>query len=110
MVAREVLRRRRKPYIFTIEEIRRLLSAALKFPSPNAPLRPITSYTMLVLAYCAGLRMGEIVGLCVGDVRRTEELIEIRETKFFKSRRLPLAQAFSNPRMILKPGFVSNTR
>ena len=47
---------------------------------------------MLVLAYCAGLRIGEIVRLNVGDVDLEERAIEIRGTKFFKSRRLPLSR------------------
>jgi integrase len=93
MMRREVLRRRPKPYIFTSEEIERLLSGALRFPSPKAPLRPLTLYTMLILAYCAGLRMGEIVRLHVGDIRHDDQYLDIRETKFFKSRRLPLSNS-----------------
>jgi integrase/recombinase XerD len=46
---------------------------------------------MLVLAYCAGLRIGELVRLNVGDFDLEERTIEIRGTKFFKSRRLPLS-------------------
>jgi integrase len=46
---------------------------------------------MLMLAYCAGLRGGEIVRLKLGDVDQQEGTIDIRETKFFKHRRLPLA-------------------
>jgi integrase len=46
---------------------------------------------MLMLAYCAGLRGGEIVRLKLGDVDLREQTIDIRETKFFKHRRLPLA-------------------
>lgn len=91
MIVREVLRNRCVPYIFTVEEIERLLSAALRFPSPNAPLRPLTLYTMFAVAYCAGLRIGEIVRLRVGDIRTGDQALEIRETKFFKSRRLPLS-------------------
>jgi len=45
---------------------------------------------MLVLAYCAGLRVGEIVRLTLGDARFDEGVMEIRNTKFFKSRRVPL--------------------
>ena len=48
---------------------------------------------MLVLAYCAGLRIGEIVRLNVGDFDADDRAIEIRGTKFFKSRRLPLSTA-----------------
>jgi integrase len=38
---------------------------------------------MLVLAYCAGLRIGEIARLTVGDIDIADQTIEIRETKFF---------------------------
>ena len=48
---------------------------------------------MLVLAYCSGLRIGEIVRLNVGDVDLEDRVIEIRRTKFFKSRRLPLSSS-----------------
>jgi site-specific recombinase XerD len=81
----------RKPYVFSDEEIHRLLDAALSFPSPKAPLRPVCLYTMVALAYCAGLRLGEIVALTLADVSLQDGTIEIRETKFFKHRRLPLA-------------------
>ncbi len=81
----------RRPYIFTEEDVRRLLQTARSLPSPLAPLRPLTVYTMLVLSYCAGLRVGELANLTVGDIDLGEATIEIRETKFFKSRRLPLA-------------------
>jgi len=48
---------------------------------------------MLALAYCAGLRIGEIVRLNVGDFDIDDRVIEIRGTKFFKSRRLPLSDS-----------------
>ena len=83
----------RRPYVYSDEEIQRLLKAALAFPSPKAPLRPLSLYTMVVLAYCAGLRLGEIVRLTLADVNLPDGTIEIRETKFFKHRRLPLAPA-----------------
>lgn len=80
-----------QPYIYTEEEVERLLATARGFPSPRAPLRPLTLYTMLILAYCAGLRLGEIVRLKLRDVDLTDSSIEICDTKFFKSRRLPLS-------------------
>jgi integrase len=46
---------------------------------------------MLMLAYCAGLRGGEIVRLRLGDVDLRDETIGIRDTKFFKHRCLPVA-------------------
>ena len=73
------------------EEIRRLLDIARRYPSPRSPLRPLTLYTMLAVGYCAGLRVGEIARLNLGDVDLEAGTITIRETKFFKSRILPLA-------------------
>jgi site-specific recombinase XerD len=35
--------------------------------------------------------MAEIVGLRLGDIREASDTIDIRDTKFFKSRRLPLS-------------------
>ena len=90
-LARQVRAKHRRPYIYTEEEVAKLLTTARSFPSPMSPLRPFSLDTMLVLAYCAGLRIREIVNLTIGDVDLEEGIIEVRETKFFKSRRLPLA-------------------
>jgi integrase len=46
---------------------------------------------MILLTYCAGLRIGELVRLTLADVDLENDTLEIRGTKFFKSRRLPLA-------------------
>lgn len=93
LLVQEVRRRWRRPYIYTTEEVQLLLDTAHRLPSPKAPLRPVTVYTMLVLAYCAGLRLGEVVRLKMGDINLDEGSIDVRETKFFKSRRLPLASS-----------------
>jgi integrase/recombinase XerD len=81
----------RRPYIYRPDEIRLLLDIAWTYPSPRAPLRPLTLYTMLAVVYCVGLRVSEIAHLNLGDVDLTAGTIAIRETKFFKSRILPLA-------------------
>ena len=49
-----------RPYIYSAEELARLFSAARALRAPRSPLLPSTVYTMLVLAYCAGLRLGEL--------------------------------------------------
>ncbi len=87
----QVARQWRRPYIYSPGEVRQLLDIARAYPSPRAPLRPVSLYTMLVLAYCCGLRLGEIARLNLGDVDLAGGTITIRETKFFKSRILPLA-------------------
>lgn len=83
----------RQPYIFTDQEFVRLSKAALSFPSPRSPLRPQTLHMMLVLAYCVGIRIGETLRLNVGDFDPDNRTLEIRCTKFFKSRRLPLSDS-----------------
>jgi integrase len=80
----------RRPYIYTEQEVTRLLETARQLPSRVYPLRPWSAYTMLLLAYCAGLRIQEVVNLNLGDVDLTDGTLEIRNSKFFRSRRLPL--------------------
>jgi integrase len=80
----------RRPRILTENEVAHLLATAQSFPSPKTPLRPLSLYTMLMLAYCAGLRLGEIVRLTLGDINDDDQTVEIRETKFYKTRRLPV--------------------
>jgi integrase len=89
----QVARQWRRPYIYSPEEVRLLLDIARVYPSPRAPLRPLSLYTMLVLAYCAGLRLSEIARLDLGDVDLQSGTITVRETKFFKSRILPLTDS-----------------
>ena len=93
VIEQDAKRCRRRPYIYTEEEVRKLLDAARNLVSPHSPFRPITVYTMIVLGYCVGLRVGEIARLTVGDVDLHEGSILIRETKFFKSRQLPLSKS-----------------
>lgn len=95
-VARAARQHQRSAHLYTDEEVERILQAALAYPSPKSPWRPIWLFTMLMLAYCAGLRGGEIAQLKLRDVDVREGTIEIRETKFFKHRRLPLAPGVMN--------------
>ena len=85
-----MIARQRRPYVYSETQIRHLMEAARTFPSPQAPWRPLMLYTMVVLTYCAGLRIGELVRLALADVHLDDDSIEVRESKFFKSRRLPL--------------------
>jgi len=70
--------------------VKRMLEIARSYPSPRAPLRPMSAHLMLLLAYCAGLRRSELARLDLGDVDLRSGTITIRETKFFKTRILPL--------------------
>ena len=103
--AKEVVRQWRKPHIYSPDDVRRMLDIARSYPSPRAPLRPLSIYTMLLLGYCAGLRRSELAGLDIGDVDFQAGTITIRQTKFYKTRILPLPD-----RVMVELGFYIEAR
>jgi integrase/recombinase XerD len=78
-----------RPYIYTSEEIGRLMAAAHRLFSPRG-LRCHTYYHLVGLLATTGMRSGEAVRLAESDVNLAEGLLTIRESKFGKSRVLPL--------------------
>src|SRR5579862_93352 len=78
-----------RPYIYTQEEISRLMAAARDLLSPRG-LRCHTYCHLVGLLATTGMRSGEAVRLGVGDVNLAEGLLTIRESKFGKSRIVPL--------------------
>jgi len=78
-----------RPYIYTREEIGRLMTAARNLLSPHK-LRNHTYYHLIGLLATTGMRSGEAVRLANSDVNFAEGLITIRESKFGKSRIVPL--------------------
>jgi integrase/recombinase XerD len=82
---------RRKPFLFSAEEIRCLLKAALTL-GPQGSLRPHTLSTLLGLLASSGLRASEALNLTIGNVLLDLDppRLEIRQTKFHKSRVVPI--------------------
>ena len=78
------------PYIYSHEELRRLLGATEETSHPLRRAKPRTLRTILLLLYGAGLRVSEARKLACADVDLALSLITIRDTKFFKSRLVPL--------------------
>ena len=80
------------PCILSTEQIADLLTRARAVPgSARNALRGESLYLTLVLLYTAGLRIGEVVRLDVGDVDAAAGTVLIRETKFAKTRLVPLS-------------------
>jgi len=75
------------PRIYSAEEIRRLLEATSRL-SPAGSLRPHTYTTLFGLLAATGLRVSEALSLRLQDI--TDDGLVIRETKFHKSRLVPL--------------------
>lgn len=78
------------PYIFTEEELRRLVEAARQL-RPAGSLRPHTYSTLFGLLAVTGLRISEALALCLDDV--TDDGLVVRETKFHQSRLVPLHES-----------------
>jgi integrase/recombinase XerD len=69
----------------------KLLSAAAHLArNPASPLRPELTRLAIVLLFTTGMRRGELLKLTLGDYDRQEATLHIRETKFYKSRLLPI--------------------
>jgi len=80
----------RIPCLFQVDQARRLLLLAEGLPDGRATrLRGLTYRMVFGVLYGLGLRAGEVLHLCVGDVDRDRRLLVIRETKFRKSRLVP---------------------
>jgi len=76
-----------RPFIYTADQIRQLLEKAVRLP-PTGSLRPRTYFTLLALLAVTGLRISEALSLRLEDV--TPDGLVINETKFHKSRIVPL--------------------
>lgn len=80
------------PYCLSTEEMARLIAATdTLFMTSGLPLRAAAVRLGLVLLYTAGLRRGELLRLTIGDYDRAARTVLIRESKFHKSRLLPLS-------------------
>lgn len=84
------------PYIYSHEELRRLVQAADSVRRrSDCCLKPITIRTILVLLYGAGLRLKEALGLNNADVDLIGSRLMIHQSKFGKSRLLPIGLPLS---------------
>ena len=82
---------RLRPYIFSENDVVRLLEAALGLKRvSSSPLRPEVIRLAMVLLFCTGIRLGELLRLTLGDYNSRDRTLLIRESKFHKSRLLPL--------------------
>ena len=77
------------PHIYHEAEIMELLAAARKL-GPRGSVRPDTYETLFGLMASTGLRVSEAIHLRDADVDLARGMLTIRQTKFAKSRQLPL--------------------
>lgn len=92
--------RRPSPYIYSEEELAKLLAATqlitvrgfARRSSRSKPLRPYTYETLIGLLASTGLRVGEAIRLDIDDFRLRDDPpnLLVRQTKFRKDRVVPL--------------------
>jgi len=78
------------PHIYSHEELRRLLDVVAVTDHPRCRIDPDTHRTLLLLLYGAGLRISEALALTLADVDLDSGILCIRESKFYKTRLVPI--------------------
>jgi integrase/recombinase XerD len=84
------LRQTFRPYIYTEAELARLIDAMTGTQDTGQQLEPTTFRVLLLLLYGAGLRLSEALRLTRADFDTQRKLLIIRETKFYKTRLMPI--------------------
>lgn len=85
-------RRRKTPHIYTEQEIDLLMAEARRLHSRTG-LRALTYSTLIGLLVATGLRPGEAFALDRSNVDLVSGILSIRETKFGKSRFVPIEES-----------------
>lgn len=82
----------RAPVLVTPEQVARMLACVVTLsPTPNSPMRGEVLRLAVVLLYTAGLRRGEVLRLTLSDIDTQAGVIRVRESKFHKTRFVPLS-------------------
>lgn len=85
------VRQRQIPFLFQRQQVERLLELASELPDAQPGYRRGVTYRMIyVLMYGVGLRVREVSRLCHQDFDTRLQCLHIRQTKFGKSRLVPL--------------------
>jgi integrase/recombinase XerD len=77
------------PYIYTTEELARLLAATEHLTTPLSPLQAATFRTLILVLYGTGVRISEALALTLGDVQLADCVLLVRNSKFGKTRFVP---------------------
>ena len=79
------------PYIYSRSDLRSLLDAVPRGQRRAACVMSEGTFrTLLLFLYATGMRLGEALRLRLADVDLTLGIVTIRDTKFYKSRLVPL--------------------
>lgn len=78
------------PYIYSVNELERLLAATDMLHVNHSPLHATSMRTLLFLLYGTGMRISEALTLTLHDVDLAQRILTIRNSKFHKTRLVPI--------------------
>ncbi len=85
-----------QPHILSESDMARILETAGSLHLGFSLLRAETLRMVFLLLYTTGMRRGELARLTLGDIDVNERTLLIRETKFHKSRLIPLSESVAS--------------
>jgi len=81
-----------RPHIYSEAELQNILHTIRQLGPPGS-LRPYTLTSIFSLLWVSGMRISEVLNLNLADVNLETGVICIRETKFLKSRLIPISSS-----------------
>ena len=80
------------PYIYTVEQILKILEEIKKSMHPRYTYEGLVHYTIIYLLYALGLRISEALNIRLKDINLKEKTIFIFKGKFGKERLIPFSE------------------
>lgn len=78
------------PYVYSTDELRRLIETTVTLHGARSPLQTSTYRTLILVLYGTGMRISEALGLTLRDVDLAQRITTVRNTKFYKTRLVPI--------------------
>ena len=79
-----------QPYIYSYAELKRLLNSIESCRRRRSDIDAPLLRCLLLLMYGAALRTSEVLSLTVGNVDLADGILTVRDSKFFKTRLVPI--------------------
>ena len=83
------------PYVYSPAELCRLIEATPLLYNYRSRQQASMYRTLILLLYGSGMRIGEVLRLTMRDVDAFDGIITVRDTKFFKTRLVPIGPRLS---------------
>lgn len=83
------------PYVYSVAELNRLIYLTKTLYDYRSKQQSSMFRTLILILYGGGLRVGEALRLKISDVDLSSQILTIRNTKFYKTRLVPIGPRLS---------------